>query len=420
MSHSTLVRRSLITYLCLTLVLLAPIQASAALDAQYYAYKKAADKAEESADVNDTLWKVWAGVGAVCTAVCATSLGGSTIVGPATDPWICSGSTLAASITDAAMTKEMTTALMGIVSVGASVAIAPSIPEVKPGQPTPKPPKNWGACIQAATAVIQVFIKRNSMEEQKKAAKENRKYAEQLAAESGSQTVVASTGGSIITTPNGSAGAGVPQPGPNNSGPGLTTVSDPHTKDSKLSLSNCSNTKGSGDVQQSVFCATSFDKNLPDFVKSPKFKKDFKNVSGKDLKDFLKTDSPSGNEGVTSAFGGVLNPSQSSKLTAMLDRFQKRHEGAWGVEGTAYAGGGGGGGASSGPQKAEVDPSAMIGSLIEQFMPKDAVQTGAKLDRVAAANLTRSPASISEDPRLGLFERVSFRYQVVVRRILLH
>ncbi len=84
-----------------------------------------------------------------------------------------------------------------------------------------------------------------------------------------------------------------------------------------------------------------------------------------------------------------------------------------------YAGGGGGGGGSA--EEAGPDMAAMMQGMMDQLNPnakkKDAPTTG--VNAVIFANQNRTPAAVAEDRKLSIFDRVTYRYYYVGRRIVL-
>lgn len=402
--------------------------------AQAEQFQKAADSAEEAAKTHDILWKVWAGVGVICTATCATSLGGATIIGAGTDPWICPGAVIAGSVTDAAMTKEFTTALMGIAGAGVSIAMMPEAPvetakvagDVAKGvvggaaggaakqgvaAPQPKVAKNWGACLNAAMSMVQVFMKRQAMADEKKVAKENRKRADELLNAKDAAAIAAAPPVSIpqqsTATAGGSSASGLSGAG-SSRGPSEKSAEGPTLANSNV----CKNTEN---VSTAIQCAVANDSNLPEFVKNPNFNKNFKRASGIDFGKFLSQDSGSTSQAFQGALGGTFNKAKGAEFTALIDRYERKFQMMGPVEGSSYAGGGGGGTRSS-DNSEEINPQAIIEGLMGQLLPKEETTQPNHFDAIEKANRTRSPASVTDDPKISLFERISYRYQHVVRR----
>ncbi|MBI5139277.1 hypothetical protein HZA26_01560, partial [Candidatus Nomurabacteria bacterium] len=340
------------------------------LATQYYEYKKAADDAEQAGENNDILWKVWAAVSGICLTMCMTSLAGASIFGSG-DAWVCSGASLAAGITNAAMTKEFTGLLMGAAPMvmglvmgaatagpigsaatasqtgtkslavfnmknpngnaiteqfdanGNTIAVrtVPKAPSTTdPSKPSgPKNPetknnsKNWSACLAAAIAAFQAYQKHQAMEDEFDTADENKALAQRLLDQNNSipRNV---TGGIVYVTPGGGNVGGTAVGGTTNSGPGLTTTSNAADKKvTSMSESICNGAKSRG-VQAALNCAISSDRALPDYVRTARFQKDFKKTSGIDLSQFFKQDFGGGAQGIAGAMGGALSPSQTKKL----------------------------------------------------------------------------------------------------------
>ncbi|MBI3534536.1 MAG: hypothetical protein HY072_03480 [Deltaproteobacteria bacterium] len=506
------------------------------LATQYYEYKKAADDAEQAGENNDILWKVWAAVSGICLTMCMTSLAGASIFGSG-DAWVCSGASLGAGITDAAMTKEFTGLLMGAAPMvmglvmgaatagpigsaataattsggfkrstaaisnmkkldppigqdgrpltatvsyneevptqraywdsqgravrtdtfdpsgnnvirsdsldangnaiteqfdanGNTIAVrtVPKAPSTTdPSKPSgPKNPetksnsKNWSACLAAAIAAFQAYQKHQAMEDEFDTADENKALAQRLLDQNNSipRNV---TGGVVYVTPGGGNVGGTAVGGTTNSGPGLTTTSNAADKKvTSMSESICNGAKSRG-VQAALNCAISSDRALPDYVRPARFQKDFKKTSGIDLSQFFKQDFGGGAQGIAGAMGGALNPSQTKKLEPLLAAYERKFTDFGGVSGTHYAGGGGGGGSASTAEKNDIDPNALVSSLLDQIMPQQ--EHKGKKDTQSGtytALSARDLAGMSENRQVSLFERVSNRYQFVMKKILLH
>jgi hypothetical protein len=389
-------------------------------DQQAAQFLKAAKIADKAADTNDLLWKVWAGVGVVCIATCAASLGSSELFGPAATPYVCPGVTVAASVTDAVMTKEFTSAIMGIAGAGASLALAPDKPEPKIGpngkEIAGKPAKNWGACLSGAMATIQVFIKRQAMEDARQSAKQNRKIADQFLNAKNSALAVNAAPPAIFPSKSAAAAAGGDGTSASSSGAG-GSLSGNTAALSNEGLSKICSQSGSG-AGQAIQCAVSQDPTLPDGVNSPRFAKNFKKASGIEFGAFLEKKSGSAGGAIQGAIGGALSPGKAAELGALVAQYESRFHALGGAEGSSYAGGGGGGQRANSAPSEELNPQAIVEGLLAQFIPKDEAQGVASLDSIEKANRFRTPASIMEDSKMNLFDRVSYRYQTVTRRIM--
>ena len=376
---------------------------------QYHELMKAADKADEAADTNDTLSKVWAGVGSVCTMVCATSIGGGSLIGAGTDPWVCSGATMAASITDASMTKEFASALPGVLSLGGTLATQSG----STGAVAQKPSTNIMACMSAAMAMLQFFQKQEAAKQEKKTAEENRKQAEALKGQGG--TAVAGGGGAPIPLiPANSAKTSLGSSA-KTAGFGNSDADGGSGSAASAQSAPCAKAKIAGNATSTIACAISNDNTLPDFVNSPKFLKDFKKASGTDFGTFSqKEGSPS--QLLASATHGILSGKQAEEFNALTAKFEKRFAGLGDVGGSNYAGSSGSG-RHGGAQ--DIDPSTLVEGIMGQLMPKEQQHAGIQDKLVYQKSVNRAPAASAEDPKVSLFDRVSYRYQDVHRRFLL-
>ena len=165
-------------------------------------------------------------------------------------------------------------------------------------------------------------------------------------------------------------------------------------------------------------CAVASDPSLPGFVKDPKFPKEFKKDTGQDLANFLtKNDSPTALMG--SAMSNGFNPTQAGKLANALSEME-RNVGASGTEvpSAIYASGGGGAGNGGGGEDPMAGMQDMMAGLMDQLNPnKKKEEQKSGVSAVIFANQTRSPASVAEDKKLSIFDRVTYRYYFVGKRI---
>jgi hypothetical protein len=390
--------------------------------AQKLQYCKAAKSAKEAFTANDTLWKVWAAVGGVCVSACALSFAG---IG---NQFVCIGVNVAAGVTDGVLTENFMGAMMAI---GGSVAgymvnesfsnngkTAANDAQQNTKQGTSKvkeafkaEQKDIGACIIAATAGIQIYMKMQAKETSKKTAETNLASAQALnesAATSTDTAVSAPTPTPDPTATNYAAG-GSARP---------EVISGSSTSGSSgnpCSGLNTSNGYSNTNIGMAISCAIASDPNLPKYVSTPKFADDFKKSSGIDLGNFLNnSSSPEG--AMIAASSGVLKPDQASRLgAAMKDLGQQvaRRE-----PNSAYSSGGGGfnhgGGSDPGME-------GMLAGLMNQFMPKqegDGSQGTSTLPQIIFANQNKPAASIPEDRTLSIFDRVTYRYYFVSPRML--
>ena len=346
-------------------------------DQQKLQYCQAAAGAQSGATSNSVLWKLWAGVAAVCTTACLSPLVG---------PVICTGSMLGATVTDAAVTRSFTNALVGIGGVAGATLVGKSSGTGLI--------KSKGSCIAAATATLQSMTHHRDMSNEQSQVAQNVADARALG---GGPGVAAST----------SAAA-----------PVMASQGDLRTGGSPASPS----VSGGSDSQAQLDLAVASGK-IPSAVADPQFQKDFKSATGKDLSDFLKQSPSSPASAIQDLLDGTLSPTDSSKLASALDELKQGNavDPSSGISGPYPVAKVGGIDSSNGE---EMDFSKALSGLLGQFKGPDQSKTGQNtLEFKHPAKLTaklmagRSPASIEEDRSISIFERVTFRYSSLGERL---
>jgi hypothetical protein len=393
-------------------------------------YCKAAKSAKESANTNDLLWKVWLGVASVCTYACASSF----IVLPS-DQLLCMSATVGGGITEGVLTKELTTALTTILSVGGSYLIN-SITNPKPKEgaaetkqstttdatahakdaktgAAPKE-KDYGACMSAVTAIINVFTKYRAMEDQKKSANDN--YL--LAQKTDSEAQAMSGGYSTSIAAN--------TPERTNLELQRTTAKQPTTTGQNPSSSGVSNpsnncaagVKSGTDTPSTLNCAFASDSKLPQWVTSPRFQKEFEKSGGQDLGDFLASKNQTLPQAMSGAMSGsMVHPDQASALANVLEHANERFNSDYDDSAAGYGRGHSGYAAKSSAESSGPDFNELLSGVMGQFLPKNG---GAKDSATGSGlldfgKLQRTPSSIFGDIKVSLFERVSTRYKLLAQ-----
>lgn len=165
-------------------------------------------------------------------------------------------------------------------------------------------------------------------------------------------------------------------------------------------------------------CAVARDPSLPAFVQSPKFPTEFQKATGQNLADFLKReDSP--RQLLGGVMGAGLGPTQSAKLAAALGSVEQQLA-QGGVDGAAYASAGGGFDSGNDPAFGDQALEEMMAGLAAKLAPqKEGEEPQPGIATVIFANnrYSRNPAAIAENPALSLFDRVTYRYYFVAKRI---
>jgi hypothetical protein len=381
-------------------------------------YCKAAKSAEETADANSILWKVWAGVAAVCTYACVASF-----VGGPTNEYVCVGAQVAGGVVDAVISKEMSGAMMAIASAGGSIAInqgmKPSAEQAaktagKGGEQETQ--KDIGACIGAATATLQAVTKHKTMSDHEKIRDENLDSAR--AVQDDQATAVAGGGYNAAPQAQQLDSNGNPVSGGGGGGGGNVAGGSNDPNSPKVA---CGQAKASGGNSGAfISCALAADKNMPGFVRDPRFAKNFQRASGESLDDFFGKNHGSPNQAMMEATGGVLNSGQSARLSAAIAAVPESVQGdtAGGTYSSGGAEGGGGGGESGG-----MDPAmaALMAQIAGMLNPEEAAAAKKQLDgvnRVHFATQKNGASAVSEDKTLSIFDRIAYRYIFVGKRMI--
>ena len=159
-------------------------------------------------------------------------------------------------------------------------------------------------------------------------------------------------------------------------------------------------------------CAVAMDPNLPRDIASPRFADDFKTGTGMNLGDFLNSNKSVGDSIVASASGG-LTPEGVGKLRAAVQTIEQGLN--INVSSSAYQGGG----RATASQGGTDEFSALMGGFLQQFGPKGTAEDPNRgLKEVIYANQTRNISAIPQDPKLSLFDRITYRYYYVSRTLL--
>ena len=376
-------------------------------------YCQAAKSAQESADANSAMWKVWASVSAVCTYACIASFAG----GP-TSEFLCMGASVAGGVTDAVLTRNFVGALMSIGSAGmgymANQAMNPAqtaaaeVPKAGMTPPATPPKKDFGACLGAATAAVQVFTKVSSMNSSEDSVKSNLESARKVT--SNTEAVAQQQGpdftpsAALSSNPNDNTRTG--------SGNYNAGVSNGSVNDSSNVTATCASARATNSASGTLQCAVASDRTLPSFVKDPRFPKEFQKNTGQSLSNFLaKNDRPSSM--LSGAMGNGLSATQAAKLASGLSDLE-RGVGVVEPSNSAYSGGGGAASGGGGEEDPMAGIQDMMAGLMDQMNPnKKAEDKKTGVSAVVFANRNRSPASVAEDRTLSIFARVSYRYYYV-------
>lgn len=384
-------------------------------------YCKAAKTTQEAADTQSILWKVWAGVAGVCATECALSM-----TGTYTEELLCIVPTALAAAYDGYKSDNFMQSLMGlapqVMNGGVLVDRAKNAMSDEKNQTKIDPKrKDFSSCMSAATSGFQAYSKHGNMKEQEEATKKSLEQAKSLKSAAAAPTV------SNYSNPTGEFGHGAVQMGSVSQGGAEGTGAGATYAQADAQVSNtgvCSDKKpGAGAALSSAFvsCVVASDKNLPPWVGSQKFQKALEKSTGKPISDYLNKDGLTPTEVLASTMGGL--GSSGTKLAAAMVADAEGYYGRGALEGAMYAGGHGGGAPASSVAAKEENPFASLQGFLglngagSAKGPGNGVKEVVFAMQALAKDGKRSPASLAEDSRLGLFARVTVRYQLVNKRL---
>ena len=387
-----------------------------------------AKSAHEAMKDQGLLWKVWTGVSVVCAAACGASFFGMG------SQYICIGTNLAAGVTEGVVTEDFSAAMSGIMGAGSSFLInsvmsggkdeeaakagAEAAKETAPAdantsdaadkaKPKAESKKDIGACLSSLMAAGQAVSKHGSA----KSAEETLDAAMQELSSLVSINNAAALPGSVSistgdTTQSSAVGT---QTSATGTGEGVANVDTPSS-----SCSGSVSTTG-----EAVVCAAAMDDGLPGFIRDPKFQKEFEKGAREPFGEFLGRSGESIGQAISGAMDGVLTSPAVTRVEAAVDELAATLASRdYNVAGTLY-GSGGGRRRSGGAKGGDDDMMSQMAGLMGQLLPGGKKKDGAAdrsveaLARVQKAQQGRSPASLSEDRGLSLFDRVTVRYLIL-------
>lgn len=189
-----------------------------------------------------------------------------------------------------------------------------------------------------------------------------------------------------------------------------------------------------GNTQALVRCASAADPRLSGLLQDTAFQQAFQDLSGQSLGDLAKKDVGFGPETLAQGLAGAQGPGGSasgggsaegvSRLTQLLKSAEADPQlralasieapGTFRTSGAAPSGTGGSG--------VSEDSFSQMQGLLGQLggaatNPEAPVAASSEMDFVARQMTGRNPAAVAEDPRIGLFERVTYRYRSVSDRL---
>jgi hypothetical protein len=412
-------------------------------------YCQAAQAASKAADTDGALWKVYAAVSAVCTTACVSSFAGGELAGTGI---ACQGTSLAASATDAVMTKNYTSALMGIATSGyglySAISGAPSLPQLvmsgvggnganaaagaantgsgslvsqgsvpdsmgnysdqisRAGQEqggsltggtdqASAPTKNdMSACLSAAVSAYQSYSKYSAQQQEEQTENQNLASAEAV-----TNTTADAVPSTATTSPGGATTGGA------NTGAGTTeTAAANQNTTSSAGTASCSSSAAS-----TIQCAIASDSGLSNTA-TPAFSNALQRSSGMPFGQFI-AGAQSPNQAIGSGLGGSMTPTGTAAVENALDSMEKSMDpnDTNGAAMMALGRAGGGGAVAD-----NTDPSALMSGLLDKLMPKKGdKQTSINDEDFTKKARALASANPEENRNLSIFDRIAYRYVVL-------
>lgn len=358
-------------------------------------YCTAAKSSKDAAKKEKTLTLIYAAVAGTCAASCM-SFEMATIA--------CEAGALGAAATDAILTKNLTSALMGGISGG--MGLYTTLTTGKEATTKLFGTEFKTSCITAATSSLSAFMHNSSRSSAESTAQSNLNSAKNLVdttAPSG-YTI----GSPSMTTP------------PSSSTNVASTSSTATTLQPNGSSSSADPSAGCGDtssVAGAASCAATADPQVASLVSTPEFQKAFEKSSGMKLDDYLKNGGNlSASDAIKASAGSALGEDGTAKLTKGIAAIEQVQPNFNAEASAAYAAGGHGGGASA---SGDADFNNMMSGLMSKLMPKSEQEKKTGVSEVKFSGPARNLASVTaEDPTVSLFERVAYRYSHVTPRLL--
>lgn len=363
-------------------------------------YCSAAKTNKEAYSAYHSTWRVWAAVSVVCGGACVSSFAG---IG---NPYICAASNISASAADALITKNFQSSLMTIGGTLMGLMMNQQM-NSSPSSPSPeekkKISKDYNACLSAANAAFQAFSSYNSMKSNLNSLKSNLFSA--LSTEGESKNTLTPSDQAEPQTNTGSTSG-------RSSSSGGTASSQPVNHVSP-GTSLCGTTLVSNEVSSVYACALASDTSLPKNVTTPKFSDDFKKITGNDLNQFIHTSTSPGHA-IGSSLSHFLPSSQAQTLSNSMNTLEQqvasRDRDLTPPSGASYSGGRGQWGREGNSDESNLN--ALMGTMMGQFMSKtdgnSVISQSSMMNFGAWEKL--SPEAKSENRKVSIFERVTYRY----------
>lgn len=372
-------------------------------------YCDAGKSADAGAKADQASSAVWGGVAAVCGGSCFTPVVGQTV---------CQASYFGGIAAQGALTRNFGQALQEIANPGTIAAGAGLLKSqaTKAEAPADKSSsKSKAACGIAAQAGLKSLQLQKTAKEKKNIHDKSIAQAE----ETGKEVPVGIPVGlpeDSGTLPGGSPSAdsaGIGQSGGN-------PTSKPKSKTAAAIAKNCGTLGDSPAASLIIQCARAADPSLPPMIASPEFERELAKQTGESLTDLYKGLQKNPKNALLGAMGHGLDPGKSrslDQLVAAVDKVTDAPSAETAGSESAASGSGPGKGAASGNSDMPNIDELLSKILADGDGTGDAESDQSGMRAVIQANSSRQPASIAENNKLSIFDRVTFRYQRVSRRL---
>lgn len=395
-------------------------------------YCAAAKGGKTAVPVKSTMVAVHTGVAATCFAACAYPAAQAGCTGADLGG---SGAEIAADAGVAAALKQdvgktLSTSLPGAaISVGqkaATGAFSKGSKAAEKGSDAAKKNKA-SACISGALHSAQGIMQGVNIGTDKKNFDKNLTSAENLNSNSNENTLAPVAPDVSFNQNSGGGNQALNQSTAQTSFNKLSGTTSTNSTNS-----SCENAVKNADSVATLTCAAQAGgMNLPPEYSSQKFLDNVKNLTGMSLGEMAQKIANGADPAqlMSQALAGTVDGASSQKIAALLSKAEsdlKSNASSNGSNPTMMASRGSASGATSNSESSSESPDDDLAKLMQELMSQVNPADGST-DPNATAELTpetiefkayhgRSPASVVDDPKLNIFNRVSIRYLVMAKK----
>lgn len=371
----------------------------------------------KKAKTDIVLISVYSAVAAVCLTECITEKYGADTNACMITNLSAMGGELALGLV---MGQEFTEILMGLATSAVPLLLSAATSAGSSGSDSSDKSDN-GSCITAGMSVLKAAMKGKNLRDEKKHIETALREIEKLKSGSNQRAIDVGDGEASEVAQGGPSNPGALTRSGGSNAPQDAATDDPVDR-------ACSSAVSGGGNGPTLSCALAQDPSLSSQLSNPAFHELLNKTSGTDLGGLAGR----GLENAQAGFAASAGNGLSAKGMGAFGDVIAKHEGnvpagsstVFAESGPRAGGGGGMGGAGGGAgDSGNDDMSAQLAALTQQMMgamnPEGAgaVPTNPGISQVVFAMRSSGPSTLSENPRLSLFDRVTVRYGLEAKRI---